>query len=111
MKHSSHASLQGQFQRLAAAMKSLPYSLLNVAAKSWALDIAGFRSGVEDLEKQLTAALQLGYDSAGPLSAKLRLLPVGLDNFPVNSSVLQIMQRPCNMVGSMFSIQCGGSVM
>ena len=58
-------------------MESLPYSLLDVAAKSWAADIAGFRSSVEDLEKQLTAALQQGYDSAGPLSAKLRLLPVG----------------------------------
>ena len=69
--------LQGQFQRLAAAMQSLPYSLLDVAANSWAADIAGFRSGVEDLEKQLTAALQQGFDSAGPLSAKMRLLPVG----------------------------------
>jgi len=76
---------QVQYQALAKKVQCLPYSLLDVTCKTWFSDFQAFQAGLQGLEKLLTRALQQGYEAAGPLTAKLHLLPV--------------MPYPCSLMG------------
>ena len=68
--------VQKQYAHLVGAMQSLPYSMLDVTARTWFADLHAFQQGVESLERQLIVLLQQGYESAGALTYKLSLLPV-----------------------------------
>ncbi len=69
--------MQSQYELLASKMQALAYDPLDVTNRQWYMDLTGFLTSSEGLEKQLIHALQQAYYTAGNLSYKLCLLPVG----------------------------------
>ena len=75
-------AVQAQYKTLANKLHHISYDALDVTTRKWFPDLLAFSNGVEGLEKQLSSALNLAYNTAGHLSCKLRLLPVS--HFPFN---------------------------
>ena len=68
--------LQGSFQKLIKGLQSLDYSILDVNGHRWHDDYNKFKAGVKDLEVMLTNVIQLGFDNASSLVARIELLEV-----------------------------------
>ena len=68
--------MQSSFQRLVQGLQALDYSILDVNTHKWHDDYNKFKAGIKDLEVMLTNVIQMGFDNASSLSAKVELLEV-----------------------------------
>ena len=66
--------LQASFQKLIKGLQSLDYSILDVNGHRWHDDYNKFKAGIKDLEVMLTNVIQLGFDNASSLVARIELL-------------------------------------
>lgn len=66
--------LQASFQKLIKGLQSLDYSILDVNSHRWHDDYNKFKAGIKDLEVMLTNVIQLGFDNASSLVARIELL-------------------------------------
>lgn len=68
--------MQGSFQKLIQGLQELDYSILDVNTHKWHDDYNKFKAGIKDLEVMLTNVIQMGFDNASALTAKVELLEV-----------------------------------
>lgn len=68
--------LQGSFQKLTQSLHAVDYSILDVNINMWHDDYNRFKAGIKDLEVMLTNVIQMGFDNASSLTAKVELLEV-----------------------------------
>jgi len=66
--------LQASFQKLIKGLQSLDYSILDVNGHRWHDDYNKFKAGIKDLEVMLTNVIQLSFDNASSLVARIELL-------------------------------------
>lgn len=69
--------MQASFQKLIKGLQSLDYSILDVNSHRWHDDYNKFKAGIKDLEVMLTNVIQLAFDNASSLVARVELLEVG----------------------------------
>ena len=68
--------MQASFQKLIKGLQSLDYSILDVNSHRWHDDYNKFKAGIKDLEVMLTNVIQLAFDNASSLVARVELLEV-----------------------------------
>lgn len=68
--------MQAQYYSTAEVFQKASGDPVDLSSRTWFAGLRAFQRAVEALEKQLVAAINKGYNTAGDLSSRLRLLPV-----------------------------------